>query len=75
MAGLPVVPPRTVLRALERAGFFVHHSTGSHFILKHPDRPTLRVTLPMHRKDLKVRTLSTILKQAGLTTAEFLELL
>ncbi|MGA2589149.1 MAG: type II toxin-antitoxin system HicA family toxin [Bryobacteraceae bacterium] len=39
---LPVVKPKDVIRALERAGFFIHHSTGSHHILKHPDRPVPR---------------------------------
>jgi len=34
---LPVVKPREVLRALQREGFFIHHSTGSHYIPKHPE--------------------------------------
>ncbi|MCZ6906616.1 MAG: type II toxin-antitoxin system HicA family toxin [Deltaproteobacteria bacterium] len=41
---LPALKPHEVLRALRRAGFFVHHTSGSHYILKHPDRPTFRVT-------------------------------
>ena len=53
---LPVLKPKKVLRALQRAGFFVHHSTGSHRILKHPKEPTLRITVPFHNKDLKRRT-------------------
>ena len=68
---LPPLKPRRVLRALKRAGFFVHHSSGSHHILKHPDNPTLRVTLPYHNKDLKLRTLDSIVKQSGLTHEEF----
>jgi predicted RNA binding protein YcfA (HicA-like mRNA interferase family) len=72
---LPSVKPREVLRALERAGFFIHHSTGSHHILKHPDKTDLRVTLAMHKKDLKRGTLMSIIRQAGYTTEEFLELL
>jgi predicted RNA binding protein YcfA (HicA-like mRNA interferase family) len=28
MIGLPVVTPRQLIRALERAGFFVHHVKG-----------------------------------------------
>jgi hypothetical protein len=40
---LPAVKPKKeVVRALERAGFFIHHTTGSHYFLKHPDRPRLR---------------------------------
>lgn len=72
---LPVLRPREVLRALERGGFFTHHATGSHYILKHPDRPELRVTLPFHRRDLKRRTLESIVEQAGFSAEEFLELL
>ena len=72
---LPVVKPREVLRALQRAGFFIHHSTGSHHILKHLDKAELRVTLAMHNKDLKRKTLATIIDQAGYTVEEFIELL
>jgi predicted RNA binding protein YcfA (HicA-like mRNA interferase family) len=35
---LPALKPKDVLRALQRAGFVLHHSTGSHYILKHPDK-------------------------------------
>jgi predicted RNA binding protein YcfA (HicA-like mRNA interferase family) len=52
-AKLPALKPRAVLRALGRAGFFVHHTSGSHQILKHPDKPTLRLTITYHNKDLK----------------------
>ena len=72
---LPVLKPREVLRALERGGFVVHRVTGSHYILKHSDRPNLRVTLPFHRTDLKRRTLESIVEQAGFSAEEFLELL
>ena len=42
---LPALKPRKVIQALKRAGFFVHHTTGSHYILKHPANATLRVTV------------------------------
>jgi len=63
-----------VIRALERAGFFLDHSTGSHRFYRHPHRLGI-VTVPFHRKDLKRGTLLAILKQAGLTREEFLKLL
>jgi predicted RNA binding protein YcfA (HicA-like mRNA interferase family) len=72
---LPALKPKKVLQALKRAGFFVHHIEGSHYILKHPDRPNLRVTVPYHNKDLKRKTLGTIIKQAGFTTEDFIEFL
>lgn len=72
---LPALKPKKVLRALQRAGFFIHHTTGAHYILKHPEQQTLRVTLPFHNKDLKRRTLESIIKQAGLTREDFQKLL
>jgi predicted RNA binding protein YcfA (HicA-like mRNA interferase family) len=72
---LPTLRPREVIRALERAGFFLHHSTGSHHYFKHPDKPTVLVTVAVHPGDLKRGTLAAIIKQAGFTVEEFLELL
>jgi predicted RNA binding protein YcfA (HicA-like mRNA interferase family) len=74
-AKLPALKPRVVLRALQRAGFFVHHTSGSHHILKHSDKPGFRVTVAYHNRDLKRRTLESIIEQAGLTAEEFLEYL
>jgi predicted RNA binding protein YcfA (HicA-like mRNA interferase family) len=56
---LPALTANKVLRALQRGGFSVHHIKGSHYYLKHSDRPELRVTLPFHSGDLKRRTLSS----------------
>jgi predicted RNA binding protein YcfA (HicA-like mRNA interferase family) len=64
--------PAVKIRALERAGFFIHHSTGSHYMLKHPDRPIPRVTVAYHNRDLKRKTLATIIDQAGLSVEEFI---
>ena len=32
---LPAVTPRKLIKALEKAGFEVHHVAGSHHILRH----------------------------------------
>jgi predicted RNA binding protein YcfA (HicA-like mRNA interferase family) len=72
---LPALKPKDVLRLLEHKGFVVHHVTGSHYVLKHPQKKHLRVTLPWHGRDLKRGTLSSIIRQAGYTASEFLELL
>ena len=50
---LPALKPKDVLRLRERERFDVHHVRGSHYVLKHPHRKHLRVTLPWHGKDLK----------------------
>ena len=75
MTRLPALKPKKVLQALKRAGFFVHHTRGSHYYLKHPEKPGLLVTLPYHGKDLKRKTLFSILEQAGLTPEEFVNML
>ena len=72
---LPALTPKAVLQVLQRAGFFIHHTTGSHYVLKHAEKPTLRVILPYHNRDLKRGTLQSVIKQAGLTSEEFVELL
>lgn len=75
-ADLPVLKPRLILRTLVRAGFYVHHQSGSHAQLRHASKPHLRVTVPRHdRFDLPRSVLRSILRQAELTVEEFLELL
>jgi hypothetical protein len=44
-------------------------------ILKHADNPSLRVTVSMHNRDMKRRTLESIIKQSELTREQFLDLL
>jgi len=61
------------LRALSKAGFEIHHQTGSHAQLRHPQKPHLRVTVPRHdRFDLPQPVLKSILRQAEMTVEEFL---
>jgi predicted RNA binding protein YcfA (HicA-like mRNA interferase family) len=70
---LPLCMPAQVIRALERAGWQYRNATGSHRRYKHPTRPGT-VIVPFHRRDLKRGTLHGILKDAGLTTGEFIKL-
>lgn len=72
---LPVVKPRECLRALQKAGFYIAHQTGSHARLFHNNRTELKVTLPIHTKDIPTGTLKSILRQANLSVEEFIELL
>jgi len=71
---LPAVTGREVLKALVGVGF-VHVSTkGSHAKVAHPDGRT--AVVPMHGgRDIPRGTLGSILRQAGLTIAEFREIL
>lgn len=72
---LPSLKPRQVLQALRKAEFFVHYVSGSHYVLKYPDHPARRVTLPFHSKDPKRGTLLSIIEASGLTTEAFMEFL
>ena len=67
--------PRVVIRALQKGGFFIHETTGSHVHLKHPSRPG-RITVPYHERfDLPKHIVKSILRQAGLSNREFFDLL
>jgi predicted RNA binding protein YcfA (HicA-like mRNA interferase family) len=72
---LPSLTARDVVRALQRAGFVVSRTSGSHCRLVHMTDPTRKVTVPVHSGDLKRGTLRAIIAQAGLTVAEFVKLL
>ena len=63
-----------VIRKLRRAGFvFDHQAKGSHEIWWNPQTHA-RTTVPHHPGALPEGTLRAILRQAGLSIEEFLEL-
>ncbi len=72
---LPALTAADLLRALRRAGFSVERIKGSHHHLRHAERPALRVVVPVHRGDLPAGTVAAIMRQAGLSQEELLELL
>jgi predicted RNA binding protein YcfA (HicA-like mRNA interferase family) len=72
---LPSLTARQALRALERAGFVVSRTSGSHCRLVHSHDPTRKVTIPIHVGDLPRGTLRAIIAQAGLTVSDFITLL
>ena len=75
MSILPVLTATKVLQALLRGGFYVVRQIGSHVQLRHPKDPRVLVTVARHGRDITRSTLSSILKQARLSTSEFLKLL
>ncbi|MEV0895546.1 type II toxin-antitoxin system HicA family toxin [Actinoplanes sp. NPDC049802] len=66
------LPLRKVLQALTKAGFVHMRTKGSHAVYQHPNGRV--VVVPQH-STVKRGTLASILRQAGLTTAEFQSLL
>ena len=75
MSFLPVIRATTLIPILLRMGFRIIRQKGSHISLGHILDKTKKVTVPMHNKDLAKKTLFSILKQAGISTQEFLRLL
>jgi predicted RNA binding protein YcfA (HicA-like mRNA interferase family) len=71
---LPRVSGKQTVEALLRAGFAIHRIKGSHYILKNTETGR-RVTIPYHRRELALKTLSYILKQAAISPEDFSELL
>jgi predicted RNA binding protein YcfA (HicA-like mRNA interferase family) len=69
LADLPV---RKVTQALESAGFSYVRTKGSHAVYRSQDGRV--AVIPQHGV-VKRGTLASILRQAGLTPAEFLKLL
>lgn len=67
---MPSITSKKLLKYLKNKGFYIHHQVGSHIVLKSLNDTMKRVTLPMHNKDLKPGTLSSILKQAGVDKKE-----
>jgi predicted RNA binding protein YcfA (HicA-like mRNA interferase family) len=72
---LPSLRAREIIRALQRAGFVVVRTSGSHCRLVHQTNPARKITVPVHNEDLKRGTLRAIIAQSGLSVAEFIALL
>jgi predicted RNA binding protein YcfA (HicA-like mRNA interferase family) len=75
MSKLPSLTARQVVRALKRGGFVEDRQKGSHLILIQP-ATNARTVVPIHSgKTIKEPLLRSILRDANLSTDEFLGLL
>jgi predicted RNA binding protein YcfA (HicA-like mRNA interferase family) len=61
------------VKALRKAGFYLKRQQGSHIILRRDD-PFAQLVVPDH-KELDRGTLRAIIRQAGLSVDEFVNLL
>lgn len=75
MLKIPRLASRKIIAALLRAGFYIHHQTGSHANLRHISKTYLHVVIPRHSSDLAPKTIKSILAQAELTIETLKELL
>lgn len=73
MSKLPKISGRDCMKALNRAGFYLKRQSGSHMILRRDD-PFAQLVVPDH-KELDRGTLRAIIRQAGLSVEQFVELL
>ncbi len=75
MSRLPRVSARQLVRALEKQGFVLARSKGSHRIYRHPGT-SKRVTVPYHEgRTVPPGTLANILREAGMDRDELRDLL
>ena len=65
---------RTIKRQLERAGFEVVSQKGSHVKFAKDTKEGKRTTIVPKYKEVSIGTLSSILRQAGLSADEFEQL-
>ena len=72
MSRLPVCSGADAVRVFRQLGYEVDHQTGSHMILRHPSGR--RLTVPNHR-ELAKGTLRSLIRDAGLTKEQFVELI
>ncbi len=63
---------KEVVKALQRAGFYVKRQKGSHIVLRR-DNPFAQVVVPDH-KSIDTGTLASILDGADLSVEEFIKL-
>jgi len=70
----PSLRHKKIIRVLKKIGFEEARQTGSHLILLNRESKKI-IPVPIHNKDIKKGLLIGIIKQAGLTTDEFIKLL
>jgi predicted RNA binding protein YcfA (HicA-like mRNA interferase family) len=73
MKKLSVVSGRECVKALSKKGFYFKRQQGSHIILRR-DNPFAQIVVPDH-KELDRGTLRSIIRMAGLSVEEFINLL
>jgi len=56
---------REIEKVIKEDGWKYSYTSGSHYYYKHPTKPG-KVSIPYHGKDIKTKTVNSILRQAGL---------
>ena len=66
--------PQKIIKVLEKRGFVLDRTRGSHRIYLNPETKK-RAVVPFHKKGLPTGTALAILKQAGISREELDDLL
>lgn len=65
---------RQLIRVLEKEGWRLARTTGSHHLFRHADNPHV-LSVPVHARDMKRGLLSDLIDDAGISRDDFLKLL
>jgi predicted RNA binding protein YcfA (HicA-like mRNA interferase family) len=74
LTGVPALSAEAVVRILEKKGFRLLRTKGSHHTFLDPESRRT-VVVPVHHHDLAHRTCAEIFREAGITREEIEELL
>lgn len=73
MSKIPSVSSSDLIRLVKRFGFVEQRQKGSHLHLKRQS-DNRRITIPVHKgRNIPKGTLTSILKDAGISTEEFIK--
>jgi len=53
--GAPKLTGKQLEKAMLRAVWYLHHSRGSHFYYRHPERPGRQITIPIRAGGMVVQ--------------------
>lgn len=75
MPKIPIINGIKLIKVLKKKGFILNRISSSHHIFIHPEKQ-ITLSVPVHKgKTLGKGITLAILKDAGITTEEFLKLL
>lgn len=74
MSILPSLNAREIIRALKKAGFAEDRKKGSHLVMFN-ESTGARTIVPVHPGNVKKYLVHTIIRDTGLSTEEFVDLL
>jgi len=76
MSKLPTLTAQKFIKAIKKDGFYLDRSRGSHQTFLNVNKPASTVVIPVHPgHDLGKGLLKSLIKDAGFTEKEFLDLL